>query len=1113
MKARRSNLWSGGTLLGSGSRLRTPGLYLVATVLLMVALDGFLGAGIGLGTPKRDLDYRDAAGVRATLARAAADGDRAWLLLGDSVLVGDMLAGTVPDWHQHRVVDYLNAEVRPDAGETFHQVALNGLLLTDMVRIVRELDRFDPGGRVGLVVELSLRMFSPRYAEEETPTRPWLGELGRPVTRDGHLAAVPLLQVNAGALGDWFRRHAPLYRHRDLLPNPLEAASLVPLLAPSPSEVDPLEMRARMQENFRAPLLLGDFAPLRALDEILARIRAAERPALFFTPPLNRRDFGEVSTPERYGEDLAWLSRRIDAEEAPTVRLRHLDHPLFVPEHFFDLMHLFPPGNRLLALNLLHALELPFAHAPAPEELVADTDTGGSLVWQVNPGMREGPGWHAAFRAAEGIAVNRDRHLVVADTGNHVIRELDRSHGTVRVLAGQPAVPGHGDGPAAESLLESPRHPCFGEAGTLFFADGPEGARLRRFHRGLVTTEYPLEGERWSRISGLGYRNGLVYVLDEGERILAYEPRSGACALVCAAGSLQGIRAFDVTADGRLFIADGRSRIWQTTVMPETPLLFTYHPVFENTGSHTFPLAHFYPYPKAYQRLDGIRALRHVPRYNGLLILDEVVPGQDLPDFDETHHLRFLDLESGQIMPWLAATAQGGYLIWNERAETYVSPLRRGSFALLPDTARIYYLEERRSRLFSIEDGLWEGAKIAHVAPMHLEREHPVQFSNRSSENILFSKSPDRFLQRASQESGLGGPYLGLIVGPSTIAASELMPHYGLARVMERELSRRLALEHRLRFEVLVRAKGAMAFDEAILEVERFLALGGRLDVVYIAVINVGTLGPDGDPHYYLGRLARAAEHYDTQVVFFDTQGLFGRYRDGLQPLTPGYQATKALIRDSGFEVVEMEETLLQYSQRMHPVGSPPFQEHHAAPWTIEAAGRILAARLYPKLSDQVTGRMPALERFASDMDGAAAEDLLVTALESGLAAHGPFALIPVPDQAVQRRSDGRHLDMLLDLEKTPAYRAASNGVSLDHIALSVLRHALVRDVAGRRAQSGRLRLAVFRNYDEYGEGVAEGAEILWTLDLSPADLEAWIAGLDPEPPAPARAQPLEEPS
>ena len=143
-------------------------LWALLGLLLLVDLM----VGLARPEPGEPLLADDLDRARGVLQRARHD-EHAWLLLGDSVLAGDVMRGRVPDWSEHRVIDYLRREQTPGQGVAFHQIALDGMLPVDMLHVVEQLDALDPGGTVGVVLEINPRYFSPHYAEQRACTAAW----------------------------------------------------------------------------------------------------------------------------------------------------------------------------------------------------------------------------------------------------------------------------------------------------------------------------------------------------------------------------------------------------------------------------------------------------------------------------------------------------------------------------------------------------------------------------------------------------------------------------------------------------------------------------------------------------------------------------------------------------------------------------------------------------------------------------------------------------------------------------------------------------------------------------------------------------------------------------
>ena len=462
---------------------------------------------------------RNSAQLRAALVQAKADADaghRTIVMIGDSVLAGDVLASTRPDdWDSQRVIDHMRRELGRDSDARIEQVALDGLLPIDALHLVAELDRLDPGGEVELVVELNLRYFSAQYADQRDCTRPEICDLGD-ATLD---ASVPLLAWDgvvtaATRVRDALLDQTPVHRRRgrvgmrplDQIPGlavgrrdspkqeakQAEYAEDADVDATAPPAQDDAEARARVREHFRSASIDPDrpelHAQVEALVALLDRAAAHQRTLTLFMTPLEDSFAGRSFDVGGLGQRYAALARIVNDAANPELALIDLDHPLFVDAHFIDHVHLGVEGSRLLALNLLHELNLPLAKRPFEAQMVHPEGNDRTLVHRVDVGYAEGGAWDALFDRPEGVAVSRDgARIVVADTHNQVLRELRGNMQFVETLAGQPDVPGQLDGPARAAKLELPRGPeLLGDA--VWWIDGRRDDTIRVLERGFVRT-------------------------------------------------------------------------------------------------------------------------------------------------------------------------------------------------------------------------------------------------------------------------------------------------------------------------------------------------------------------------------------------------------------------------------------------------------------------------------------------------------------------------------------------------------------------------------------------------------------------------------------------------
>ncbi len=85
-------------------------------------------------------------------------------------------------------------------------------------------------------------------------------------------------------------------------------------------------------------------------------------------------------------------------------------------------------------------------------------------------GSSDGVGTNAGFSAPSGLAVDSKGNLYVADTSNHLIRQIVATTQIVSTLAGS-TTPGFADGIGSNALFSSPRGLAMGANGTLFVVD------------------------------------------------------------------------------------------------------------------------------------------------------------------------------------------------------------------------------------------------------------------------------------------------------------------------------------------------------------------------------------------------------------------------------------------------------------------------------------------------------------------------------------------------------------------------------------------------------------------------------------------------------------------
>ena len=257
-----------------------------------------------------------------------------------------------------------------------------------------------------------------------------------------------------------------------------------------------------------------------------------------------------------------------------------------------------------------------------PEGLAIDSagtlyiaDTGNHLIRRINSagvvstlagragiaGSFDGPGASAEFNQPRAIAIGPGGSLLVADSGNHVIRRIliDGSGGvTVSTLAGQPGLPGNrngtGTGSSNSPQFNNPQGIVVNGDGVVFVADTGNNA-IRRISPTGVTTTFAgsvtqsgtLDGRgsaaRFNQPLGLSFNpsDGLMHVCDQGSHLLRQLSPQGdvrtVAGLAGVAGAANGIgaavrfqspRGLGADSAGNLFLADGGNHTLRRAYIP-----------------------------------------------------------------------------------------------------------------------------------------------------------------------------------------------------------------------------------------------------------------------------------------------------------------------------------------------------------------------------------------------------------------------------------------------------------------------------------------------------------------------------------------------------------------
>lgn len=1029
----------------------------------------------------------DGTRARRVLDEAVAS-EQAWLLLGDSVLAGDVMQGTVPQWSEHRVLDYMRREQAPGEAVGVQQIALDGMLPVDMLHVLERLDALDPGGRVGVVLELNPRYFSKHYARQRECTRQFLCELSPVVEGPASVAWVGPAWQEAHR---WLLEHLPVVRHRDLFPRvdaELQQELVIPVELRDQTQ-GALMGQARVLEHYRQPRTDAGSIQYRALTHVVRRLREHGRPALLFATPLSDRVLEGTLDGDAYGAYVAALDRLVNRPDDSRVRFVSLDHPSLPDELFLDHAHLGPEGNRWLALNLLHQLGVGMASPPPRGTLAYEEGVDRSLVHRIERGSREGAPWQAQLSEPDGIDVSPGGgRVVVADTGNHCVRELVGPRSTVRTLAGTCGTAGGRDGATARAQLAWPRHPVLlGER--VYVVDGKKHHRLREVAEAKVRTVRGREGA-WSRIDQLRGDGRALWILDRGQRVLRVDPSTGE-AQVRYTSAQEDLVAFDVGPDGRLYLGDHHGRIWQLTPGQGEPVL-----LFANDADELLPQAEgdYFPFDFERMAIDTIADLRYVPRYDGVLVADEHTADRRAKLVTERIHLRFVSFADRKIYPWVHPLVHGGGQMFHNRHTGSLSGyLHLGSMALDPQSATLFYVERFRSRLLQLSDGLLGAAKLGHhITPTTYGGLKDV-FGRLAGTSTMLAHHPERWMHRRLEAVPRRGPYLGLMLGSSMTSVTEVVGQYSMGRIMERALARELGLHDGIRFDLVHRAYRGPKLEHIVSGLESFVEHQAPVDVIFIEAHSgrmYSAYQTQGQMAEAVDRLRLAAARYRSLVVVLDNDAMDARKRDGLRGSTEKQAWFLELCERVGFTVVRPSDLLLREAIDHAPWGNAPFTGAHASTWAMDVTADAFARLSLPAVRAHLRDRRPALTRPT------ATRYALTQTLRSAIDEADPAwakGAATVPPEVLQVRLDVRTVEVVVDLGRAGVARG-TEGAALDDVVRGVIVEALVRDPAGALGNRVVINLVRFDNYDEYGVGVLEGATIVETRSYTTEELAAWLA-------------------
>ena len=170
-------------------------------------------------------------------------------------------------------------------------------------------------------------------------------------------------------------------------------------------------------------------------------------------------------------------------------------------------------------------------------------------------GQADGVGSHARFDSPNGLAVNAQGDVLVADYGNHSIRRIS-PEGVVTTLAGLAGQAGSADGMGSAARLNAPRGIAIDAQGWLYVADNNNHSIRRVSPQGQVST--------WAGLAGQS-----AYVNAQGAAARLHYPRSVA---IDGAGHVYVADTYNHAV--RRISPDGRVSTWAgdaPAAQPENP--------------------------------------------------------------------------------------------------------------------------------------------------------------------------------------------------------------------------------------------------------------------------------------------------------------------------------------------------------------------------------------------------------------------------------------------------------------------------------------------------------------------------------------------------------------
>jgi len=180
-------------------------------------------------------------------------------------------------------------------------------------------------------------------------------------------------------------------------------------------------------------------------------------------------------------------------------------------------------------------------------------------------GHEDGPAATARFASPHGVGAAADGRIVVAEAEGHTLRLLTPKAGVaggyvVSTLAGTPGKPGGVDGPALQSLFNSPHAVLWGEDGALYTPD-IGNATIRRVRNGVVETVAGSGSDKMVYPMDIAWmRDGRMIVADAGANLLRTWRQGEPLGTLAVQGALATPHGVASGPDGTIYVADMKSQ-------------------------------------------------------------------------------------------------------------------------------------------------------------------------------------------------------------------------------------------------------------------------------------------------------------------------------------------------------------------------------------------------------------------------------------------------------------------------------------------------------------------------------------------------------------------------